>query len=873
MAALISKSIVFRVGLFALKFAFEAIVLTGAHLVKTLLTVAQIMGGAIISSFARAGNEVLLFRNKIALASKALVVFVKRAAVAAIASLGVIGGIFAIAAAAGIALGLAVRGLVGAFSGTDEVVVNTTNSLEDLNKKFGNSIERTASLAAELKRLSITVKDNVDIPLRSGETLGQLPFAQAATKIKRDDPTITRAEALNTAVKAAGNFKGIMKQVALATGEGIKPTQQYGQALLDIIKATDKTFDATDDLCNAQKVLTTFIRGSATAFSVLANSNEQAAESIKLILSGYDKLGKKSTTVARAVVKESIFQAMSSGIDELRDSTNEGVQDVVAFFDQAKSAADEFAASGGESFVFAEKVGDTFVELTSQSTQFNKLLNRTSGSVDKINQGFFKVKFTAARLIGIVDGISTSIAQTKSAMKSVTNLFKLASLGGASFANAQDKAADRIKEAERSYKDVVKIIKVAAAEVKRLKDSNLVGTTAFKDAKAFADSLEEIKTELLFEIDEGKALQETNRVFVAIARQAGGKLSSQAVKDITTLGAAFSSTLTDALKGVTKGASLFTALRDDFKGKFIDEIQGDISKLFGSKFTGQFRKAVNIAKGIAEDANIAGTLVSGLADGSLPKQINDAINKALPQIKGLTGGDIFNLSGDNKLAEEFKSISTDASVALVTAGAQSASALERLQGILGSGPGQTFNELTDQATRLRALLVTASNSGAGDAIRPIQDALKGTLDAIKAIGTTSEVDKFTASAETVKASLGTGAGLLATVIDRIPAAFKDSVELLKEGFAQLFSTDSAQVATSTIQSLKDSQNQRKLDINLGDLASTLTVAVNGEGGTGTSSGAFLEEDEIREIVEAARLQLEQDVDQKLTQLEDELRNR
>ena len=850
-----------------------------------------------------------IFKLALIAASRAAVVFAGRALAAMTAALGPIGALLAAAAAAGLAVAAAARGLHAAFSATATATERASLSLEELDKNFGNSIERASSLSNELTRLGKTVRDNIELPLRGGEQLGELPFAKEATRILKErikfgeqlerpfdirlgEKQSKRAAALMEAAEAASGFEGIIRQFSNAMGQASQVNIAYANTLKKIKEEADRTFSALDDVQKSDAVTKDlFIGGGAVALQGLSKGNEQAAQAIAGLISDYRKLGEQINNAdVRAAVTNRIFERITANLDELRDSSNKGVQELIAFFDKASQAADSFqqnlakqirtddpsiskndaisqAIEQTGSFALAGK--KAFEELTADSTAFFKILQQT-GPIRKIADDFVSLQKKGGLLKGSVDGIHTAISQTSSATKSVANLFENAALGGESFSKAQKVAAERITQAEDSFNRVSAAIKTAENFLERYRDTALAGTPIFKDAEDFVKGAGDIELDLRTRINDAQALQEANRIF-GLIDQANKAFTADQVADIKALGGAFASTIGDALTGATRGADVFSSLADAFKKQFVGEIQKDIALLFGNKFKDQIRSAVNVARGVIEKAELTGSLFAGLQTGQLQQDINAAIQAAVPGIKQITSGDIFNLTEGNKLAEQFRNAFTDTSVALVTAGNRSAAILEQLQSALAQGPGQNRSALIRQATLFRNLLKEASVTGATDAVRPLQQALADVLAQIQQSGPPTAVQQIATATQQSTNAIENSSSRFANVIQTLAPAAAAFINTIEEGFRRIQETDLGKSAAGLIETF-DVRSGRVIDVNIesnGNLNVTVESTSTG-GGTGTGT---LEEDEIRDIVAETKTELLQELEDRLQKLEDELRSR
>ena len=318
----------------------------------------------------------------------------------------------------------------------------------------------------------------------------------------------------------------------------------------------------------------------------------------------------------------------------------------------------------------------------------------------------------------------------------------------------------------------------------------------------------------------------------------------------------------NALSGQLDGATLFGELANDFRTRFITDIQKQIGQLFGAQFARDFQTAITQAQNIIAEASRGGTLLFDLDSGMLQDRINDAINAAAPGLRKLTGGDIFDLGGgtENKLVEQFRNVFTDASVALVTAGNESAAILERLQGVLSQGPGRSVSELTTQAAELRRLLVQASTSGATDAVRPVEQALRNVLSQLQQSGPPTAVQQIGNATQQATAAIDTSANRFASAVQSLVPAGREFASIISEavggaGVTAAIQTGAAQTIQRNVE--VSIQNTDQIDVTL----------------AGGANGNVLEEDEIRQIIDQTRDEMEADLEERLRRLEDELRSR
>ena len=774
--------------------------------------------------------------------------------------------VLAFAAAIG-AVVVAAKFLAGDFDDTTSAVDRQIVSLEELNRSYGNSIERTSRFANELQRLGKTVKESIDLPLRSGEVLGNLPFAQQATNAVREDPTLSRAEALKTAAEAAGGFMGIVQQLSNELGQGTRANARYAETFTEMRAASDRTFEGLNDINKAAEFATAKLRGGETALKALSGGNQQAAESMASLLSIFDKLGARLDSTTRKGLQQEAFTAIAGNIDALRSSTSKGIQEIVRFFDQAKS----LATAHDTDFEFAVEVftqtGKEVRQLTADTLEFYQLIDRRGfDGLQTLRGEFNSLAFQAVFLNEAVRTMETSTKQVATSTKSVANLFKNASLGGESFARAQDLAAQRIADAEQSFQGIEKSVSFLKRAIDFVGDTPLANTEQFKKAQQFLEGLEDIEISLRTKIDEAQAAAEANRIFAIIDKQNKAFTSTQ-VKDLKRLGNAFAASIGEGLSGGLTGGAFASSIRDDFRRLFIGDLQKEIGLLFGNKFKDQFRNAINVAQQVIEQSELGGSLIQDLQGGDLARQINAAIQRAVPGIQGITGGDIFNLEGDNKLAEQFREVFTDASVSLATAGNRSAGFLRRLQDVVGKGPGQTENALRQQATQLRNLLSRASAVGARDAIGPIEDALKNALQALQTAGTPSAAEALEAATKRSTAALDTSTSRFSKAIAELSPAAGLFIRTIEEGFERIKNTELGAGAQQVIENFGNAA-RRVLKIDIETNGGDVNVDVSGGG-----AGPGLDEDEIRQIVDEARSELLSEVDEKLNKLESELRGR
>lgn len=841
---------------------------------KVLATTIVTLGAAVVTATAAMVTYSVVVGSlapkmlKLAAASRlAQIAFLPLKAILSAIAVSISAATLALAGLAAVVAGAAVitAGMIRALAGVNSQTMRTYISIDELNERFGNSIERTSRLASELTRLGKTIRDNIDLPIRGDRLFGNLPFAQAATQLKLDDPTITRSQAIQRAVSDIGGFTGIVKQLSAALGEGQRANLSFANTFAKIREATDRVFPSLNEVEKAAEFASVKLRAAELAAKALANGNEQANESILNSLSALDKLSANIDNVTRAGLNAQIFESLTVGLDALRNSSSQSIQELVTFFDKARG----LARAAGSEFQFAERIigssGDEIRELTSNSASFFNLINGEASSLNAVRRQFARLSGESIILLESLRGIETAISQTSTSTKSVVNLFKNASLGGESFAEAQRQAADRVKEAERSFKAISDAVQFIERSID-ISDPLLRSTAEFEKLQKFLEDITEVEIDLRTKINEANALREANRIYAIIDRQNKAFTTTQ-VEDLKRIGTAAADSIGKALSGGLRGSDIFTAASDDFKRLFIGDIQKEIGLLFGNRFKDQFRRSIDIARGVIEQAELGGNLLQGLQDGSLSNQINDAIQSAIPGIRQITGGDIFNLAGQNRLAEQFNDIFNDAGVALVTAGNRSAAILRQLQDVIGGGPGQGALQLASQATELRNLLQRASVTGATDAIRPVEDALSNVLAQLQRSGPPAAVQQITTATQQATGAINNSASTFATAVGSLVPAARGFISIIEEGFRRINNDGFNASASNAINALTGN-GERNVNINFESRDGNINVEATG-GGT----DLLLDEDEIRQIVDDAKVELLKEVDEKLNRLEDELRSR
>lgn len=845
---------------------------------KTLITTLVALGVTLVS----VSSSMLFFASVAGRTSGAIAALAASSRTAQIAllpfrgiglifrSLFTLTGLFAtglVAAAAGVAY--ASKKIVDELMGVDSASKRTYETIAQLNSQWGNSIERTGRFASELKRLASTIKNNIDFPLGKDESFGNLPFAQVATQTKRDDPTVTRAEAIKRAAQAAGGFTGIVRELSDALNQGSRTNALYAQKFEEIRSATDRTFSSLDAVGKAFEFSESKIRASELVLRSLSGGSEQAEKSIAKLLSIYDKLGATIDGATRGGLRRDAFDSIVASLDSLRGSPSAGLKEIVKLFDEARL----LAKSTGSAFEFATKEitqsGLQLRQLSADSTEFAKLVLRDSGfkGLESLKSQFDSLTGKALVLKESLRSIETAISQTGSSAKSINNQFKNASLGGESFAKAMKTSAEQLVQAERSFQSITNATKFLRESIESVKDTPIANTDDFKKAKKFVEDIGQIEIDLRTKIDEAQAIREANRIFAIIDSQ-NKSFTAQQVKDIKSLGSAFSQTIGSALTNGLKNQSPFKALSDSFKQHFVNQIQGEIGLLFGNKFKDQIRESINTARKIIEQAELSGSLLSGLESGDLARKINSAIQSAIPGIKQITGGDIFNIEANNKLAEQFGNIFTDASVAMVNAGNRSAAILRNLQSVIGNGPASDVSGLREQATQLRSLLQQAGTTGARDAIRPVEEALSAVLTQLRQGGAQTAVQQIATATQLSTQAISASAGVFATAVASLAPAAQGFIAIIEEGFKRVATADLGQAAKSVVDNF-GTQSKRQLSIEIKSEGSKLDVNVSSAGG----STVGLDEDEIRQIVDQAKTGLLQELDEKINRLENELRNR
>lgn len=725
-----------------------------------------------------------------------------------------------------------------ALFGVGDASDKTYDSMKKVNELFGNSIERTSRLASELDRLGKTIRNNVNLPLASNEIIGKLPFAQDATQRLQKDPTIGRVKAIKDSIEAIGGVSGIITQIADSMNYGRNVTRAYFEEFVNLRKATDRQFESLNELEVANEFMQASLVGGNIAIMQMANQSETAAQSIKNLVSIQEKLKANLSQEDRKFLVKSAFENIQQTVDQLLTANSNVARDIAKAFQQ--------------------KQADLGEEFRSDSGEFFKIFK----DVDKLRQQLDGLSRPAMLLGEALRAIQTPIAQVSTSVKSVENLFKNAELGGESFSVAFDESRKRIEDAQSSFNNFVKGIQNAKQKINLFEAHGLMDTPQAKEMMEFIENTAQIEVELRTKIDEANVLRETNRIFALIDRQ-NKTFTSQQVKDIKELSSSFASVIGDTLTGQIKGATSFTSLADQFKSQFVDSIQKEIAMLFGDRFKDQFRGSIDIARQVIEQAQIGGNLLSGLESGDLANKINSAIQAVIPGIQKITGGDIFKITKDNKLAEQFSDVFTDAAVEMVNAGNRSASLLQQLQDVVSEGPGGNIEAIMRQATELRNLLQKAGSSGADEAIRPIEQALSAVLSQLRDSGPPSAVQQITSATQAATGAIDTSASRFASVVLNSGLKF---VETITEGIRRIKDQGFDKISESFIG--PQSQNRGGLDIKIDFAPSDLNVTVQQNGGVGV-----LDEDEIRTIIGETRTEMMRAVDEKINRLERQLRGR
>jgi TP901 family phage tail tape measure protein len=688
--------------------------------------------------------------------------------------------------------------LVESIAATEVEFAKSREELDMMNRSYGSTLEMTARVANEVNKLGKTLRDNVNIPLLPDMKLGELPFAEDATRMMRENPAMNRVDAISKAMEEAGGMSGVVRQIARVLGEGERATLDFINSIIEIKTATDVTFAALNPLDQIFKALEGKIHGIEMAIHALSGGNEAGAESIKVLTHNFNLLNREMTDMSRAKLLGQSFEAITANIDNLRGSSSQAIKDLVKFFDQAAALGER----SGE-FKFAEifdgqEMGwfsDGLVELNANSESFRKIASTWGFPIDSAKDGveqlvseISSLAAGAAKLDASLIGMKTSIRQVETITKSIGTQFKLAEFGTGDFIRAQENAAKKLAESEAGLQRIsiaADFLRKSIESIESVENNPLINEEKFKEAKKFLEDLQEIEFQARVQINDAQVATEANKIKALIEKINGSFLSKQTQDDLKTLTESFGQVVNKALSGEVKGQAVFKNLRTAFQTQFIAAIQDDMSQLLANAFTEDFRKAVDSARGVIQDAGLGGTLFEGIESGDIFGQILKRAEEVSPKLKKLLDG-VFNSGDGDKLAETFEKTLIESTVALTTAGAETASYLQVLQSVLQEGPGKNIAQIDQQIENVTRLLKDAGTFGGNDAVRPFEEILTALLTARKQFeGNTGA----TAAQELRGATLAaTGAinqslTLLAEVIARLDPAGKSFAEALRQSFS------------------------------------------------------------------------------------------
>lgn len=663
-----------------------------------------------------------------------------------------------------------INSLVDAISGVNNTATRTPKTIDEISRSFGSGSERTSKFANELERLGKALRSNLDVPVARTSNLGDLPLSNKTEELFSKGQ-MKLSEAIAQATKDSGGFIGVIKQTAEALGNGVKSTVDYAKAFEDLRGRTDPLFKDLNDLEKASEFYKSGILGASIATRAFGKSAEETTQALSTIESSFNRLKGSDSELTRKNFLTNLFETIANNVDNLRRVDLSPVQDIVKIFDDARKAVSDKIAK--ENRLPTPEEIDFKAVLTIDSKEFSSILPKIEQITSSIHTATF-----AGQLFGeALRAVDVSAKSITNNGKAVENFMKNASLGGESFSSAIKNSEERIASAREG----LKAFDFAVANLKERFDrfgAQFIDTQEFRDAKNQLDSLLETRVQLIAQIDEAQVRTQSDRIFAIIDR-ANKTLSKQQVTDIKKIGEAFGDSIGSIFTGKLTGKDAFTKLANEFKQLFVADVQKEIGLLIGDKFKDDFRAAILAAQGAIEELNGTVDLFAALQSGDLASKINDAVKAAVPGIDKITGGDIFDIGKDSKLSEKFKDIVTDIQVALVTASGASFSLLDSLERIVNTGPGKTFEQLVDQATKLRELLKEASRTGSNDAIRPIESALKTVLDELnngKSLDPSQRIaDATKDSASALTISANAVADAIATILP-ISTQFVDNIK-------------------------------------------------------------------------------------------------
>lgn len=655
----------------------------------------------------------------------------------------------AITAFAGVAWG--VYAVFNAIFGSSEKVADSINKQADglavYERQVGSTASRLAKFYGELDRLGKVSTNKINFGLREDEQLGNLPFSIAATNMMRKDPQLERFKAIQKAAEEAGGVTGILTQLAEATDFSTGAMLDLALSLDSVLARTDATYSGLDAVSKSARLAGIAVKGSVMALSAMAGGSQQAAESLQILLDAQDRLA--GAGQLKSSEYTAVFEAIDGQLNQLLKSNDE----VVAKFANSFKAIKSSAFDSGEEF-------------NAQNENFKKFITDSITGLNALKSAFDKKAAPGAAVVGFRDQIQQGVNQFKTATKAIETTFKNAELGGTNYVEAISKSEEKLGQSRQQLVDVIRVIEEAKSQLQELTLPGFEDTEEYKDLVKFIEDGQELEVELRANLNERELLVSSNRFFATLDQTSNVFL----VNMRKNLAEALGSSVGDALTKKVAPATALTGIFDALKKDFVSQIQGDISLGIADQFKGEFQSGLNAVRELLRQENLAGTLLSGLSSGELQKKINERFAAAAPGLQKLGFGDILDLSGTNELKKRLFEIYDEASVKILTATNESATALTDLQRIV-SRPATDAAQMQAQVDDLRRLLVDAYRNGADAAVGPIENALQMLMSQVREQGGNTPVDRFITGAQQAEISL-------TSVADRFAEVFNNaSVQL------------------------------------------------------------------------------------------------
>jgi len=755
--------------------------------------------------------------------------------------------------------------LIGVGEEVNKLTDKTTTGMRKLQMNFTDTTSKAGILAAELDRLGKALQFGTKVSGSIESSLGITNLASRIREIQQEFLKSSKSLPLDEAIKQAVAEIG-EAGIARELGEkifGSALAKEAGEGFQRSLKEFQK-FDDRDSPLNVLRIFSQLAKEAATANRIAIRSIVSDTTQVVEVFEKLSRLNIRIPALDPIERAGTLLNTQKELAESFIKSLNQ-LQNVKGF-----QAVAEQAFRFGLTAEASGKKFDKFMKnFLKSGTEANKIWMALRASVELQNKATDKAAVGIKELISSYERYKEVVQKVRTGTIRLETAIGKLEKGVVPVAKATKDVNDRLAFLELQEKRVgEQAIKMAAQiEVAKKTLGELGGTTPEELQKLSKQLtfIERDQLKLRATIDEGELNRDLALIF---NRLTGVKLGDAAAKNLKSTASALESVLGDVISegvsGPISGAKIRNALREMFTGQaakqaalqFASVINGGLNDVTKS-FRVETSKALQAVQKQFEQA----LQVGDFAKAAMIQA--DALKQVEKQMLGLG---FAAEETENKLTDVEKQLNKIA-VAGITATSGQAAALDQLQRILSRSvttPGDRaalnadlvkFIELENQIGRGSGVAAREAATALTRSLNDTDIAAKNQVQTLVTMQNIvrTETDNFGNTIRSSMQEMGRAAGQAASILSPVFEMFSKGAEAVQRMFGG------------------GGPGQQKIEalVELKSGGTTFEINVNGSGNADLSN--FLEEDEIQEIVDEVKKKLQEEMDEKIRQLEDRLR--